>query len=108
MADEELKSLLKRNLEVAEDTNHVVRSMNRRAFWGGVLKFVWWVVILFVLPAIAYYVYLLPRWDQIMSTFRDFQGGAQQMNQIKANISGSNPVNDILNYFNHSSSTIGK
>jgi|GEM_PF-1887201 len=105
MEDEELKSLLRRNLEVAQDTNHVVRAMNRRAFWGGALKFLWWFVILFLIPAIAYYVYLMPRLNQYKSAYSDFQNAMGQMQGVRNSFGGDGAFSEFMKKFSSPSTT---
>lgn len=43
---EELKSLLEDILEATEENNKILKSMRRDALIGGVLKFVFWVLII--------------------------------------------------------------
>ncbi len=45
---DELKGLLEENLQVAKETNKLIKDMRRDALIGGVLKTVIWVVLLFV------------------------------------------------------------
>ncbi len=44
--DPELKKLLEENLRVANDTNALLRSMNRQAWYGYFIKVVVWVVLI--------------------------------------------------------------
>ncbi len=93
--EEDIKSLLKRNLELTEENNEMLHSMRRRAFWGGVLKFIWWVAILFVLPALAYYLYLAPYVTEALNTYGKFQSGVEEAQGIKAKFDANNPFSDL-------------
>ncbi len=52
--DPELKSLLEQNLAVAQETNEILKTMQRRAVWGFWGRVVFWIVVvilpLFFLP----------------------------------------------------------
>mgnify|MGYP003394154723 CR=1 FL=1 len=87
MLDDELKSLLKRNLELAEENNRMLHSMRRMAIWGGFFKLLWWILILIV-PAIIYYIYLAPYVGQITDTYKDVQG-------LRANLETNNPLSGL-------------
>lgn len=60
MLDSELEDLLRKNLELAKDNNRMLHGMRRRAFWGGLLRLVFWFLVLFGFPLFAYYFYLQP------------------------------------------------
>ncbi len=92
MLEPELQSLLKRNLELTEENNRLIRSMRRMSFWGGVLKVVWWLLILVILPFAAYYFYLAPYVEQFMSGVKEVQG-------IRADIQSNNPLADLKKMF---------
>lgn len=47
--ENDLKQLLEENLRVSKETNALLRSMNRQAWWGFAGKIVFW-VILIILP----------------------------------------------------------
>lgn len=95
MSEEELKSLMKRNIELAEENNQMLRSIKRMTFWGGVLKYFWWILILFVLPALAYYLYLAPYVDEALATYKQLQTGVTQAQGIQANLKSDNPLTDL-------------
>ena len=95
MSEEELKSLLRKNIELTEENNRMLHSIKRMTFWGGVVKYLWWISILFVLPALAYYFYLAPYVEQAADTYTQFQSGIQQAQGIQANLKSNNPLNDL-------------
>lgn len=95
MSEEELKSLLRRNIELSEENNQLLHSIKRMTFWGGVLKYVWWAFIFLGLPLLAYYWYLAPYVQQALGTYREFQNGVHQAQGIGANIQANNPFVDL-------------
>lgn len=82
MLDQELDDLLRKNLEIAKDNNRMLRSMRRRAFWGGILRFVWWFVILVGLPLFAYYLYLEPQIRALQETYGNAKSGLVEIGNI--------------------------
>lgn len=95
MSEEELKSLLRKNIELTEENNQMLRSIKRMTVWGGIVKYSWWIIILFVLPALAYYFYLAPYVKQAADTYTQFQNGIQQAQGIQANLKSNNPLTDL-------------
>lgn len=88
MPEPELQSLLRRNLELTEENNRLIRSMRRMAFWGGVLRFGWWLLILVIVPLAAYYFYLAPYITEFMDGVREVQG-------IRANFESQDPFGSL-------------
>ena len=74
MLEPEVKSLLLKNLQLAEENNRLLHGMRRRAFWGGVFKFILWVGVIFGLPFALYYFYLAP----YVAGIQEAYGNAQQ------------------------------
>lgn len=95
MSEEEIKSLLRKNIELSEENNKMLRSIKRMTFWGGVMKYLWWILILFVLPALVYYLYLAPYIEQAAETYAQFQNGVQQAQGIQADLKSNNPLVDL-------------
>ena len=63
--EEEIYKLVKEN-------NQMLRQMRRNAMIGGIFKFIWWIVILVVLPYLTY-LYLQPYLEQVMNTYQGIQ-----------------------------------
>ena len=105
MSEEELKSLLRRNIELTEENNRMLHSLKRMTFWGGVLKYTWWVLILIVLPAMAYYWYLAPYVQQAANTYKQFQSGIGQAQGIGASMQENNPLTDLKKLYDHYQAT---
>ena len=95
MSEDEIKSLLRKNIELSEENNRMLRSIKRMTFWGGVMKYFWWVLILFILPALVYYLYLQPYVEDGVKTYKQLQSGVQQAQGIQANLKSNNPLMDL-------------
>lgn len=69
--DAELKSLLEENLRVSKETNELLRSMNRQAWWGFAGRVVLWILVI-ILPLL-----LLP---MIIGQFLEAYTGSSEFN----------------------------
>lgn len=78
---------------LVKENNHMLKAMRRSAFIGGILKILFWVLILFVIPYITYVVYLKPLIDQITPVAAQMQQNAETIN---ATVSG---FPDIAKFF---------
>lgn len=78
--DSELKELLLENLRVSRETNALLRSMNRKAWWGFAGKVVFW-ALLIILPLFFIKALLAP----YMELLGGSQGssGSVDMNQFQ-------------------------
>ncbi|MCX6820128.1 MAG: hypothetical protein NT019_02500 [Candidatus Adlerbacteria bacterium] len=65
---EELKELVKKNLQMTEDTHRIVRGMRSSARWGRFFSIVWWLVVLAVSGA-TYYIYVQPYVQQVENAY---------------------------------------
>lgn len=88
---------------LTKDNNRMLRAMRREAFVGGILKLVWWVVVLIVLPYLIYVWYLEPYLSQILTAYETAQGQAGQVtetvNQLKEATSGLSWLKDLVDRF---------
>ncbi len=68
---------------LAKENNKMLHKMRRNAFWGGIIKFVLYAVLLVVLPWWLYMTYLAPVLESTMQTMSQIQGtGAQAQAQF--------------------------
>jgi hypothetical protein len=86
---------LRRNIELTEENNQMLRSIKRMTFWGGVLKYFWWVLILFIVPGLAYYLYLAPYVDEALNAYKQLQSGVSQVQGIQADLKADGPLTDL-------------
>ncbi len=94
MVEGELEELLRQNLALAKDTNRLLHSMRRKAFWGSIFSFLWWIFLFIVIPAAIYYWYLAPYVNQALETYKQIQNGAKQVQGMKASFEANNPLTD--------------
>jgi uncharacterized protein YpmB len=71
MDDKKLEEMYAATME----NNRMLKGMRRSAFVGGIVKFVWWIVILIVLPYFTW-LYIQPYLENVMSQYQNIQGQA--------------------------------
>ncbi len=93
MEDEELKVLLRENIEVSKESLKILKKMNRARIFGGVFKFLKWGFIIGV--SVWGYLQLQPIVEQYLSFMRQMSSGVENIGKIGNNVS---PVNsgDLL------------
>ena len=88
---------------LVKENNHMLRTMRREAFVGGIIKFVWWILILIVIPYFVYVWYLQPYLEQALSIYQQAQGQAGQVNdavnQLKESASGLSGIQKFIEQF---------
>ena len=77
---------------MVQDNNRMLRAMRRTAFIGSIVKVVWWVFILLILPYITW-LFLQPYLGGALETY---QGLQSQGSTVNANLSG---LEDLLKQF---------
>ncbi len=88
MEIDELRDLVKKNLELTQETNRIVRGMRRSARWGRFISIVWWLAVAAVTAA-AYYYYVLPYVQQIEAAYNSGQNFQQQAQDFLQNYMGT-------------------
>ena len=69
-------------LRLTKDNNRMLHSMRRTAFWGGVMKAIFWVAII-IAPIWFYSAYLAPVVQSFQQTVNQVQGtGAKAQGQL--------------------------
>ncbi|MDE2020440.1 MAG: hypothetical protein KGJ13_08910 [Patescibacteria group bacterium] len=69
------------------DNNRMLHGMRRRAFFGGLLKLAFWIVILVVLPYYAW-LYVQPYVEQAQGTYQSIQHTQQQVASSTSAVNG--------------------
>lgn len=89
MNDTEIKELL----GLARENNRLLRKMRRSAMIGNVTRLIYWVAIIGV-PIFLYYSFLQPYMAQLLETYSQIQGGAENLQDI-----GSQGLGGLLQKF---------
>lgn len=68
------KQKLEEMYRLEKDNNRMLHSMRRNAFWGGLFKFIFYILILVVAPLWIYTTYFAPIMKSMQDTIQKFQG----------------------------------
>ena len=63
---------------LTKENNQMLHAMRRNAFLGGLFKFVFYAIILIVLPLWLYMTYLAPIMQQMLDTMNKIQSAGNQ------------------------------
>lgn len=79
MMDDELLTLVRRNLELSKENNLILRRMRRSAAWGTFFKIIWLGIVIGV-PVIVYYYFLVPYYESFNQSYQQFQEQVEGVN----------------------------
>ena len=77
---DELKELVRRNIELSTETNKIVHGIRNSARWASVARFLWWGLI--VAASVASYVYFQPYIQKMEQIYNSVQAGGQQAQTV--------------------------
>ncbi len=70
-------------MRLTQENNRMLHKMRRNAFWGGLIKFIIYIVIFVVVPLWIYATYLAPVVETMVKTMNQIQGtGAKAQAQF--------------------------
>ena len=70
-------------LRLTRENNRMLHKMRRNAFWGGIIKFALYALVLVVAPLWLYSTYLAPIMEQMTRTMEQIQStGAQAKERL--------------------------
>jgi hypothetical protein len=67
------RQLLEDTYELARENNRILHAQRRDAFVGGIVKFIFWILIFLILPYYLYAFYLKPYLDQFVATYQGIE-----------------------------------
>ena len=77
-------------LRLTRENNRLLHKMRRSALWGGIIKFVFYMLVMVIAPLWLYSTYLAPILAEMTDTYQQIQGtGAKVQTQFS----------DIQNFF---------
>ena len=87
MEDEELKVLLRENIEVSKESLKILKKMNRARIFGGVFKFLKWGFIIGI--SVWGYLWLQPFVERSLNLMRQMSSGVENIGKIGNNINSA-------------------
>ena len=83
MADEELKVLLRENIEVSKESLKILKKINRGRIWGNVFSVLKWTLIIGL--SFGAYYYIEPFLSQYVDMLRGLTSGVENIGKIGNN-----------------------
>ena len=87
MADEELKVLLRENIEVSKESLKILKKINRGRIFGNIFSALKWTLIIGISFGIFYYIE--PFFSQYLDTIKGLTSGVENVGQISNNINSA-------------------
>ena len=87
MSDEELKVLLRENIEVSKESLKILKKINRSRIWGNVFSVLKWTLIIGL--SFGAYYYIEPFFSQYVDTLRGFTSGVENIGKISNNVNSA-------------------
>lgn len=81
MADEELKQLMRENLEVSQESLKILKKINRARIMSGIYTFLKWVFI--ILASIGAYYYIEPYINIALDTLEKLKSGIEGVSNMR-------------------------
>ena len=91
MADEELKVLLRENIEVSKESLKILKKINRGRIWGNVFSVLKWTLIIGL--SFGAYYYIEPFLSQYVDMLRGLTSGVENIGKIGNNINSATSPN---------------
>ena len=87
MADEELKVLLRENIEVSKESLKILKKINRGRIWGNVFSVLKWTLIIGL--SFGAYYYIEPFFSQYLNTLKGLASGVENIGKINDNVNAA-------------------
>ena len=87
MADEELKVLLRENIEVSKESLKILKKINRGRIFGNVFTTLKWTLIIGI--SLGAYYYIEPFLSKYLETIKDLTSGVENTPKIGNNVNSA-------------------
>ena len=87
MADEELKVLLRENIEVSKENLKILKKINRARIFGNIFSALKWTLIIGI--SLGAYYYIEPFFSKYLETIKDLTSGVENVGQISNNVNSA-------------------
>lgn len=94
MYDDESKRMLREILETSKENNKLLKRMRRAALWGGVLRVIWWAIIIGV-PIYLYFSVLQPVFNEVGISFSNILENIENLQEVVGK--GVSNITDVVN-----------
>lgn len=87
MADEELKTLLRENIEVSKESLKILKKINRGRIFGNVFKTLKWMLIIGI--SFGAYYYIEPFVSKYLDLMKGLTSGVENVQKIGNNVNSA-------------------
>ena len=87
MADEELKVLLRENIEVSKESLKILKKINRGRIWGNVFSVLKWTLIIGF--SFGAYYFIEPLLSQYVDMLKGLASGVENIGKINDNVNAA-------------------
>lgn len=94
--EQDIRDLIKKNIELTEENNKLLRKMRRHALLGGLFKLLWIAAIIGV-PVYLYINFLAPILDQVLSAAETVQGVGERVGGVGTEFQGK--IQGVIDLF---------
>ena len=101
MPEDEIRSLLRRNLELTRENNKLLKKIRRNGLIANIMRLVWWAVIIGV-PVFLYYTVFQPYLTELSTAYQGVQDGVTGAQSIFFDIP---IISDLIERFAEPDST---
>jgi hypothetical protein len=77
---------------LVKENNQMIRAMRRDAFVKGIIGFIWWILILIVIPYVSW-LYIQPYLEKATAAYAHAQGAT---NTINTQLQGLPDINKLI------------
>ncbi|MBY0539286.1 hypothetical protein K2P56_02530 [Patescibacteria group bacterium] len=92
---------------LTKENNRMLKDMRRDAMIGGIIHFVWWVVLVVVLPYLTW-LYLQPYLEGIMTAYQTAQGQSAQMSDALSKLQEAGAGFDFAKLIEQAKAAVGQ
>ncbi len=86
------KEMIQQTFEMTRDNNRMLHAMRRNAFFGGLMRLAFWVIIIGG-PIVFYYAYAAPYVDQMLAAYAGIKGDVQSIKDVTNKIPNLGDLN---------------
>ena len=76
--DPESKKLLEETLELEQNNNKILRSMNRSMVWGRIMNIIYWLIIIGI--SVGAFYFIQPYFNKVLGLYNSISGTQQKIN----------------------------
>ena len=97
---------LKELYELTRENNRMLKDMRRDALIGGIIQFVWWVIILVVLPYFTW-LFLQPYLEGLLGAYQAAQGQSAQVTDALGKLQQAGTSADLQSLIDQAKALLG-